>query len=79
MHDSEPYLGAIVHYRRVRGSERKCFAAVVTDVNERLHHAVSLTVFAPLGHTVPEQTAVTMVLHNVDEEYSWHWRTECDR
>lgn len=77
MIDSDPYIGAVVHYRRIRGHAPACWAAIVTGVAEDKLY-VALTLFAPPGHDTPHAQDVGKVRHGVDNEsYCWHWRQEC--
>jgi hypothetical protein len=69
MQDSDPYLGAIVHFRRKH--RERCYAAIMTGV-DRLTKKISLRVFAPGGDEYIEAPE-----HSADFGYSWHWRTEC--
>ena len=69
MHDSDPYLGAIVHYRRERD---RCLAAMITEVTQPLRK-ISLRVFAPNG-----DENVRDAPHDSWSPGSWHWRHECD-
>jgi hypothetical protein len=78
MIDSDPYIGAIVHYRPRLMHEPTCFAGMVTGVAEDRHY-VAVTVFPPPGREVPDPQDVGKVRHGVDtDSYCWHWRQECD-
>jgi hypothetical protein len=67
--DSDPYIEAIVHYRRYCHDARSCSPAIITAVGER-HAYVHLTIF-DVGQTSGE----VMVFHNVEGNHPcWHWR-----
>lgn len=70
--DSDPYLGAIVHYRRAGGS--RCFAAMITQADDARDGTVWLNVFPAGGNHYPGAD----VPHLVEDADSWHWRHECE-
>jgi hypothetical protein len=75
--DSDPYLGAIVHYRFVDPGLITCLAAIVTSVPEVGSQCVGLHVFTPPG-TITEPFTVGDVPHSIQgEETTWHWSVEC--
>jgi len=69
---SDPYIGAIVHYRRYCHNAGPCSTAIITAVGER-HAYVHLTIFE-----VSETNSEVMVCRNVEgNNPCWHWRQEC--
>jgi hypothetical protein len=75
--DSEPYLGAIVHYRFIDPGLTTCLAAIMTAMPGDGSQRVGLHVFTLPG-SVPEPFAVGDVPHSIQgEESTWHWSAEC--
>ena len=76
--DSDPYVGAIVHYRFLDPGLATCLAAIMTAVPEPGGgQGVGLQVFTPPG-TITEAFAVGGVQHSIEGEgTTWHWRAEC--
>jgi hypothetical protein len=79
MHDSDPYLGAIVHFHNGRGDA--CLAAIITRVNRDASPSVELTAFSAGGGWIVDD-AVHMSDPDRDtrqcDNGTWHWRTECN-
>jgi hypothetical protein len=76
--NSDPYLGAMVHYRFVDSGVTTCLAAIVTATPEDLSRRLALHVFTLPGQFTTEAISVGDVPHSVQGEAStWHLRQEC--
>jgi len=74
MHDSDPYLGAIVHYRAQRGE--MCRAAIITALwplgRVRLHYFEPEGDDDVIGFVEPDTSSLQW------ESSTWHWRHQCN-
>jgi len=75
---SDPYLGAIVHYRFTDTGALACLASIVTLAPKDPTKGVGLFVLTPPGEEIAEPFSVPDVAHSIQgEEFTWHWRQEC--
>ncbi len=78
MHEADPYLGAVVHYRFAEPGGLRCLASSVTLLPDDGSQRVGLFVLTAPGDEMPGPFSVPEVRHSIQgEEFTWHWRHEC--